>query len=314
MERNVARQLAHPSARQMLFGSAQSPVSAGHGLTIGGGAVLPEVKFTLPPMSITEATMPEVREQFSEMVTHILQRSRELHQEALVVELELLPEMTAHPEWGAQVTADLRKLLDAAYGNHGLRTALRVTVTDIRDSERPPRLRSGQPLALMLESFRLNAQAGADILSIESTGGKEVFDHAILAGDLDAITYALGVLAPQDMEHLWHDIVAISDEYGVIPGGDTACAFGNTAMQLAHQNMIPRVLAAVVRLMTAPRSLVAVEMGARQVPYKITEPHLLLLGAQKKVPQRQLQGPGFEGELLLRYRGRNLGGHHRYQA
>lgn len=34
-------------------------------------------------------------------------------------------------------------------------------------------------------------------------------------------------------------------------------------MQLAHQDMIPKVLAAVVRLMTAPRSLVAVLRGAR---------------------------------------------------
>ena len=34
-------------------------------------------------------------------------------------------------------------------------------------------------------------------------------------------------------------------------------------MQLAHQAMLPKVLAAVVRLMTAPRSLVAVTQGAR---------------------------------------------------
>jgi methanol--5-hydroxybenzimidazolylcobamide Co-methyltransferase len=49
---------------------------------------------------------------------------------------------------------------------------------------------------------------------------------------------------------------------GVIPGGDTACGFGNTAMQLAHQGMLPEVLAAVDRAMTAPRSLVAFERRA----------------------------------------------------
>jgi methanol--5-hydroxybenzimidazolylcobamide Co-methyltransferase len=48
----------------------------------------------------------------------------------------------------------------------------------------------------------------------------------------------------------------------VIPGGDTACGFGNTAMQLAHQGMLPEVVAAVDRAMTAPRSLVAFERGA----------------------------------------------------
>ena len=44
--------------------------------------------------------------------------------------------------------------------------------------------------------------------------------------------------------------------------GDTACGFGNTAMVLAEQKMIPRVFAAVVRAVTAVRSLVAYECGA----------------------------------------------------
>src|SRR5208282_4276214 len=38
--------------------------------------------------------------------------------------------------------------------------------------------------------------------------------------------------------------------------------FGNTAMALAEQKMIPRVFAAVVRAVTAVRSLVAYECGA----------------------------------------------------
>ena len=48
----------------------------------------------------------------------------------------------------------------------------------------------------------------------------------------------------------------------VVSGGDTACGFANTAMQLAHQKMLPEVLAAVVRAMSAARSLVAFEHGA----------------------------------------------------
>jgi methanol--5-hydroxybenzimidazolylcobamide Co-methyltransferase len=48
----------------------------------------------------------------------------------------------------------------------------------------------------------------------------------------------------------------------VIPGGDSACGFANTAMQLAHQKMLPEVLAAVVRAMSAVRSLAAFEQGA----------------------------------------------------
>jgi len=47
-----------------------------------------------------------------------------------------------------------------------------------------------------------------------------------------------------------------------VPGGDSACGFANTAMQLAHQQMLPEVLAAVVRAMSAVRSLAAFEEGA----------------------------------------------------
>ena len=51
----------------------------------------------------------------------------------------------------------------------------------------------------------------------------------------------------------------------MVPGGDTACGFANTAMQLAgglKGHMLPHSLAAVVRAMSAVRSLVAYEAGA----------------------------------------------------
>jgi methanol--5-hydroxybenzimidazolylcobamide Co-methyltransferase len=44
--------------------------------------------------------------------------------------------------------------------------------------------------------------------------------------------------------------------------GDTACGFGNTAMVLAERHMIPRVFAAVVRSISAVRSLEAHACGA----------------------------------------------------
>ena len=82
-------------------------------------------------------------------------------------------------------------------------------------------------------------------------------------GDFPGIVLALGVLAPRDMEWLWGEIVSICKAHpGVIPGGDSACGFANTAMQLAHQKMLPEVLAAVVRAMSAVRSLAAFEQGA----------------------------------------------------
>jgi methanol--5-hydroxybenzimidazolylcobamide Co-methyltransferase len=85
----------------------------------------------------------------------------------------------------------------------------------------------------------------------------------LLYGDLPGIAFGLGVLAPRDMAWLWERIVHACAERGhAVPGGDSACGFANTAMQLAHQRMLPEVLAAVVRAMGAARSLVAMECGA----------------------------------------------------
>jgi methanol--5-hydroxybenzimidazolylcobamide Co-methyltransferase len=94
-------------------------------------------------------------------------------------------------------------------------------------------------------------------------GGKEVHDQALMYGDFPGIVFALGVLAPRDMSWLWGEIGKICVAHpGAIPGGDSACGFANTAMQLAHQKMLPEVLAAVVRAMSAVRSLAAFEQGA----------------------------------------------------
>jgi methanol--5-hydroxybenzimidazolylcobamide Co-methyltransferase len=253
---------AYGSEDELLFGTAKRPVLCGYQVAIGDGEVLPEVNFTLPPMRLNEAALASARERFRDIVTRVLQRAVELEQEALVLEFEHLYEFTRYPDWGALVTADIKKVMAEFHERYGLRTALRVTVADIRDQERPPRMRTGRPLQTMLQAFVRCADAGADILSIESTGGKEVSDQALMEGNLEGLLLALGLLAPADMAFLWEHIVEIARQAHVVPGGDTACGFANTAMQLAHQGLIPKVLAAVVRLMSAPRSLVAVEQGA----------------------------------------------------
>ena len=109
---------------------------------------------------------------------------------------------------------------------------------------------------------RASAEAGADVLSIESVGGKEVHDKALVFADMPGIAFALGVLAPRDMTYLWARIRDICDDHpGVVSGGNSACGFANTAMQLAGQKMLPEVLAAVVRAMSAARALVRLRAG-----------------------------------------------------
>src|SRR5690606_23891381 len=90
----------------------------------------------------------------------------------------------------------------------------------------------------------------------------EVHDPALTRADMAGIVFALGILAPADMAWLWDRFVEVARRHRIVPGGDTACGFANTAMQLAGQKMLPDVLAAIVRALSAVRGLVAVERGA----------------------------------------------------
>ncbi len=254
--------LAVPGPAALLFGSAPRPVSCGFGLKIGSGQVYPEVNFTLPAITVSAENWPEVVAQYEEMARIIIRRVVALQVPGVVLEFELLPAMTETPEWGAEITALLLRHLQQAHSEHGLRGALRVTPTDIRDCSKPPELRSGPAWRQLARSLDLCIAAGAHIISIESVGGKEVHDPALMYGDLRGMLFALGILAPRDVRWLWSEIVSRCQAGGAIPGGDTACGFANTAMQLAHQKMLPEVLAGVVRAMCAVRSLAAYESGA----------------------------------------------------
>lgn len=257
-----APRLAIESLDQFVYGVAPRPVSCGRGVIIGGGEVIPEINFTLPPMDITQATWPEVRGQYSQIIESVCKRAVTLHVPALLVELETLPPMTVHPEWGAEITRLLADVLDEFHAKHGLKSALRLTPNDTREHYRPPVMRSGPYWDGMLTLFNKAGESGADMIAIESTGGKEIHDDALLNADLRGMVFALGVLAARDMEFLWGHIVEICRRDNIIPSGDTACGFANTALALADQKMIPSVLAAISRVATVPRSLVAYEMGA----------------------------------------------------
>ncbi len=268
MHGDLAREIKMPTtlaikkADDLLFGTACKPVHCGYDLTIGAGQVFPEINFTLPPIDINAGTWSQIRGQYQTMISEICQRAVELYCPGLVVEFELLPPMTVNPGWGAEITGIIKNTLDQYYHKEKLHSALRVTPVDIREENRPPRLRNGLMWEKITESFRLCAQAGADLLAIESTGGKELHDEMLVSGDLKGIVFALGVLGVRDMEFLWKHIVDIARQNKIIASGDTACGFANTAMVLAEKKMIPRVLAAVVRSASIVRSLVACWQGA----------------------------------------------------
>ena len=247
---------------ELTFGLAPKPVTTHSGMVIGGGTVYPELNFTLPPISIDAGTMPEVRRNYEQIIEGALRRAAELEVPGVVIEFETLPPMTEHPAWGLDIAKILLEGMQREKDRSGLKSVLRMTPNDNREFERPPLMRRGRYWDAMLELFDGSAAAGAELLSIESVGGKELHDEALVNGDLAASIFSLCILGERDMRFLWTYLKKIADKHGVKCAGDTACGFGNTAMVLAEQKMIPRVFAAVVRAVTAVRSLVAYECGA----------------------------------------------------
>ena len=256
------RQLAIPRADDLLFGTAPKPLTTRHGLRIGGGLVYPELNFTLPTMEVTAATMPVVARHYRDIITDALRRAAELEAPGVVIEFETVPPMTSTPAFGLEIVRILVAGMDEARRTHGLKSVLRMTPNDNREFARPPVMRSGEHWDRMLELFDSSAKAGAELLSIESVGGKELHDEALMQCNLAQVIYSLCVLGVRDMEFLWRELGVVARRNGVVCAGDTACGFGNTAMVLAEQKMIPRVFAAVVRAVTAVRTLVCYENGA----------------------------------------------------
>ncbi|MCD6360835.1 MAG: methanol--corrinoid methyltransferase [Armatimonadetes bacterium] len=255
--------LAIGEADRLIFGRAIRPLQTRRGLTIGGGEVYPELNFTLPAMQVNDTTWSEVETHYREIIAGALERAVELHAPGLVIECETLPAMTQQPARAIAVCHILTDAMEEAWRKEGLRSALRMTPNDNREMIRPPLMRSGPEWEAMLETFEGCASASADLLSIESTGGKEVHDDALTMCDLPQVIFALCVMGVRDMRFLWEHIVAVAGRHdGVHAAGDTACGFANTAMVLAEKNMIPRVFAAVVRAVSAVCSLVAYECGA----------------------------------------------------
>ncbi|MDR0811989.1 MAG: hypothetical protein LBN23_06950 [Paludibacter sp.] len=254
--------LAIENPKELIFGKAPKPVTTRRGLVIGGGQVYSELNFTLPTMSINKDTLPRVYQHYREIVEGALQRAVELNSRGVVLEFETLLEMTQTPAIGIEIVKIINDICEDFYQRDGLISEIRLTPNDLREFERPARQRTSALLEPMFELFERGMEAGGDLLSIESTGGKEISDDALMMCDIKTELFALAVLGVRDMRFLWKKINALAASHGKIAGGDTACGFGNTAMVLAERKYIPRVFAALVRVISAVRTIVAIEEGA----------------------------------------------------
>ncbi len=256
------RKLEIETADELVFGTAPYPVTTSRGLVIGGGKVYPELNFTLPPITVSQENMAEISRHYREIATGALDRALHLECPGLVLEFETLVEMTQHPGIGIELVKIMNDICEDYYQKHGLISEIRLTPNDIREFERPPKLRSTKLLDPMMELFEKGAEAGGNLLSIESTGGKEISDDALMMCNMKQFVFSQAVLGVRDMQMLWKKIVDVANRTGRIPGGDTACGFANTAMVLAEKGFIPKTFAAIARIASIVRSLVAFEQGA----------------------------------------------------
>lgn len=254
--------LAIDNIDDFIYGVAPNPVLTKSGLNIGGGTVYPELNFTLPTMSITAETMPEIVKQYREIIKDAFKRAVELNVPGVIAELELLPPTTYDPLWGIEITKAVVEEMAEFEAKDGLKSSLRITPVDIREDRHSPHMWKGEYWDKLLRTFEGCANVGAEMLSIESIGGKDVHDDAIMFCEADKSLFALTVLGVRDMHKLWSAITRIASYTGSISAGDTACGFANTAMVLAEKNYLPKAFAAVVRVISAVRSLAAFEAGA----------------------------------------------------
>lgn len=257
------KKLAITDSEELVFGKALYPVTTRRGLVIGGGLVYPELNFTLPPIAINESNLENIRGQYRGIITDALERGRHLNSNGIVFEFETLIEMTQKPAIGIELVKIMNEVCEEYYQRYRFKSEIRLTPNDLREFDRPPKNRTSAYLEPMFELFDKGSITGGDLLSIESTGGKEISDDALMMCDIQTVVFALAVLGVRDMKFLWKEIVRIARKNGKIPAGDTACGFGNTAMVLAEKGYIPKIFASIVRIITAVRTIVAVEEGAQ---------------------------------------------------
>ena len=254
--------LAINNLDDFIYGSCPNPVTTKSGMVIGGGTVYPEINFTLPGMDVNDQTIDKALSIYSNIIDGVLKRAAELYAPGVLVEFETVPDFTEHPKYGIDANRILLNGIKEAADKYGLKAALRTTPNDLREMSRPPVMRGGKYWDTMLELYEQCAKDGSDFLSIESTGGKEINDEALVKADIRKAIFAMGVLGCRDMEYLWGNLVKLSDANGCFAAGDSACGFANTAMVLAEKGFIPHVFAAVMRVVAVPRALVAFEQGA----------------------------------------------------
>ena len=246
-------EMAYNNADDMLFGNSKHPVKAKLGLEVGAGYVTAEVNYA--PRPEAGQSKEKLISEYRRLTTDILARCVQIGFPSISLETEHVQQMTNNPSWGGEIAHVQKTILEEYHEEYGIKCGLRHTPGDIRE-ERDYLALIGPKYDLLMESFEAVAEGGADFLSIETMGGKEVLDYAILRNDIPGLIYSIGCLGSIDMTMIWQDITKIAQKKGVVSAGDTDCSQANTAMFIAGgllDKNLAHTLAIIARTISAAR-------------------------------------------------------------
>jgi len=256
------------SADDLIFGEAKYPLSYGLGLKVGAGTVYPEINFA-PRPGAEKSPESLTREYVDYIATDIMNRAVTLGFPGLQLENEWIHQMGNDPKkYAKPVVAGQKAVLQKFHDEYGVACAIRHTCADPRLQEEGLRFgmdKTHQYPEKTMDSFHVAAENGADVLSVETVGGKEITDYTVVRQDIKGWLFGGGYLGPLDMEWIWPQIVEVAKKNKIVPGGDTYCASANTSMFMAGGYLdkdVPRTFSAVTRAIAASRTLVAIESGA----------------------------------------------------
>jgi len=258
--------MAYSNADEMVFGTAKHPISYGFGLKVGAGRVIPEINYG--PRPGKEKDPESLRKEYVDYI------SKDILNRAVTVGF---PDVQLETEWVSQmgkskmatpVVEGQKAICEKYHEEYGINCAVRQTIPDQREAEEGYRPGMGGKHAYpeaLFNCAEIACENGADVLSCETLGGKELADYAVTNGDITAFLFGVGYLGSIDMEYVWSQFVDICKKNKVVAGGDTNCSGANTSMFMAGgylDNDVQRTFSAVTRAISAARTLVAPECGA----------------------------------------------------
>lgn len=259
--------MAYADADDMLFGHAKSPVSYGFGIKAGAGRVIPELNYA--PRPGTEKSIDRITKEYVDYISKdSLDRAVTLGFPDLQLETEWVSQMGTVKGMAAAVVSGQKTITEKYHEEYGINLAVRQTIPDQRECEFGLRLGLDKTHAYPEKLFacaEIACENGADVLSVESMGGKEFADYAVTQGDITAFLFGVGYLGAIDMENIWTEFVKIAKKHRTIAGGDTNCSGANVSMFMAGgflDNDVQRTFSAVTRCISASRTMVAMECGA----------------------------------------------------